>query len=363
MHWVRPEETSTLRLALVVGDTAGHTHPALAVAEAIRRHAPATRVIFLGTADSVAASIVTRAGHPFFPVPGSPIRGATLAGLARAATHTTQAIVIARRILADHHTQLVMGFGGFASGGVLLAARSLRVPTAILEANVDVGLANRWLRPWVTRVFQGLGPPQSSTGVPIRASMSADTAIHRSSPHVPLRVLVASGSRGSDFLDEQLPPVLDQLGALGIRVHVRQQSDTPEPLRERYAHLGIAANIDGFVDDFADAHAWADVAIARGGASTIAELAAAGVPALLVPLADASANHQAANAALWQRAGAGLSVTERDWHRDLAVSWLQTMATDPASWQIQSRAAHTLARVGAADDIAAACVQLIQRSQ
>lgn len=362
MHWVRPEETSTLRLALVVGDTAGHTHPALAVAEAISRHAPAANVIFLGTADSVAASIVMRAGHRFIPVPGSPIRRATLAGLARAATHTMQSIAMSRRILADHHTQLVMGFGGFASGGVLLAARSLKLPTAILEANVDVGLANRWLRPWVTRVFQGLGPSPSSTGVPIRASIETETAMHRSSPHVPLRVLVTSGSRGSDFFSERVPLALAQLSALGIRTQVRQQSNSPGPLRERYAALKIDATIDAFVDDVGVAYAWADVAIARGGASTIAELAAASVPALIVPLADASANHQEANAVLWHRAGAGVAIPERDWRDDTAVAWLRAMATDESSWRAHSQAARTLARPNAAVDIATACLRLIREA-
>ena len=352
-----------LHVALVVGDTAGHTHPALAVADAFRARASHAEILFLGTPDSVAASIVARAGQSFVAVPGSPIRKADLAGLARAAVKTMRSITIARRILAGHHTQLAMGFGGFASGGVLLAARTLGVPTAILEANVEFGLANRWLRPWVTRVFQGLGAPQSNAvGVPVRQPVVSLRDAPPRQPHRALRVFVASGSRGAGFFAERLPQVLGRLVSLGIPVEVRQQAAAPGPLRERYASLAIDATVDPFVEDIAAAYAWADVAVARGGASTIAELAIAGLPALLVPLADASANHQAANTGLWQRAGAGLAVSENEWSDDAVTSWLQAMATDQATWRASSRAAHALARPDAAAHIAEACLRLIGRA-
>ncbi len=353
----------TLRVALVVGDTAGHTHPALAVAEALRARAPHAEILFLGTPESVAASIVARAGQAFVPVPGSPIRKANLAGLARAAQRTLQSVGVARRALAAHHIQLVMGFGGFASGGVLIAARTLGLPTAILEANVELGLANRWLRPWVDKVFQGLGSPGSpAEGVPVRSSAMAVRATAARPADRPLRILAASGSRGADFFAERLPPVLRQLASLGIRVEVRQQAAAPDALREQYASMAIDATIEPFVDDIAAAYAWADVAIARGGASTIAELAIAGLPALLVPLADASANHQAANAGLWQRAGAGLAIGEHEWNSDAVTGWLRALATDEPAWRASARAARDLARPEAAAHIATECARLARRS-
>ena len=353
-----------LRVALVVGDTAGHTHPALAVADALRARESDAEILFFGTSDSVAASIVDRAGHAFVPVPGSPIRRADAAGLARAAWRTSQSIGVARRSLAGHHAQLAMGFGGFASGGVIVAARTLGLRTAILEANVEFGLANRWLRPWVDRVFLGLGSPQSSVaGVPVRSSVvSLADAPPRHPPQDTLRILVVSGSRGRDFFAEHLPPVLARLVSAGIRIKVRQQAAVPGVLREQYASLDIPATIEPFVEDIAGAYAWADVAIARGGASTIAELAIAGLPALLVPLADASANHQAANAELWQRAGAGIAIAERDWRDDVVIAWLHAMATDEPAWRARSRAARDLARPNAATHIAEECVRLIRRA-
>ncbi len=356
-------DRAVYRVALVVGDTAGHTHPALAVADALRAHAPGTEVLFMGTADSVAAEIVQRTGQTFVSVPGSPIRRANLLGLARAAQHSLHAIAVARHTLRDRGVHLAMGFGGFASGGVLLAARSLRLPTAILEANVELGLANRWLRPWMTRVFQGLGAPGAPVvGVPIRSSV---TALHTASPappHDTLRILVASGSRGADFFAARLPAVLHRLVSCGIPVEVRQQATSPVPVRERYAALAVTATVEPFVDDMAAACAWADVAITRAGASTIAELACAGLPALLVPLADASANHQAANANLWQRTGAGLALPEQAWTDDAAFEWLHTMATDAPSRRGCELAARALARPHAAMHIAEGCVRLMGRA-
>ena len=350
-----------LRVALVVGDTAGHTHPALAVADAMSAQAGGADILFLGTADSVAASIVQQAGHAFAPVPGSAIRNANLLGLARAAHYSLQAIAVTRQTLRAHRTQLAMGFGGFASGGVLLAARTLGLPTAILEANVELGLANRWLRPWMRRVFQGLGAPHPSvTGVPVRPSIVALRDRAPQPPHQTLRILVVSGSRGADFFAACLPPVFHRLMAEGIRVEVWQQCAAPQPLREQYVALSIDATVDAFISDTAAAYAWADVAITRGGANTIAELAIAGLPALLVPLADASANHQAANAALWQRTGAGLALSEREWREDAVTAWLHTMATETAARSAATHAARRLAHPDAAIHIADACAQLIR---
>ena len=150
--------------------------------------------------------------------------------------------------------------------------------------------------------------------------------IVRRPPKRALRILVLSGSRGAGFFAERLPDVFQRLVSAGVGVDVWQQAVDPTELRTRYASIGITATIMDFVEDVAAAYEWADVAIARGGANTIAELAAASLPALLIPLADASANHQAANGDLWSRAGAGMTMLERDWNPVAIASWLQVMA-------------------------------------
>lgn len=350
---------SALCVALVVGDTVGHTHPALAVAEALRALSPQVSVVFFGIGDSAAASIVMRAGHPFVAVPGNPIRRASVAGLARAAVSTLQAVGVARRTLREHGVHMAMGFGSFVTGGVLLAARQLGIPTMILEANVEFGLANRWLRPVVDRVVLGLAVSgDSAVGVPVRRAVQVvgrDGVVPRGDT---FRILVASGSRGAAFLAARVPEVVCHLQAAGRRLEVWQQAPQPALVRQQYAAAGVDAIVEPFIEHMAAAYAWADVAITRAGASTIAELAAVGVPALLVPLEDASANHQAANADAWQRAGAGVALTEREWTVERASGWLSRMRSDPPAWQASSSAARRLARPDAASHIAGLCLQM-----
>lgn len=353
-------------VALVVGDTAGHTHPALAVADALRAREPRVGVIFIGTGESVAATIVRGAGERFLSVPGSPIRNASLPGLARAASHSLSSIAQSRRLLRDEGVGVAMGFGGFASGGVLLAARSIGVPTVIVEANVELGLANRWLRPWVTVALQGLGVPDSdAVGVPVRHAMQLQrigTPRRRSGP---LRVLVASGSRGAAFFDSHMPRVARLLTTCteGVGVEVWQQGRDIEVLRRAYDAVGVTARLEPFIADVAEAIEWADVAIARAGASTIAELALAARPALLVPLSDASADHQTANARLWAQAGAGQAVAESAWRDDRVADWLRRMATDDNAFDGAAQAARRLARSSAADEAAAVCLRLLSHQR
>jgi UDP-N-acetylglucosamine--N-acetylmuramyl-(pentapeptide) pyrophosphoryl-undecaprenol N-acetylglucosamine transferase len=312
----------------------------------------------------VAASIIKHAGEQFVTVPGSPIRHAGLTGSARALCNAVRSTAIARRILRAEEVRLALGFGGFASGGVILAARTLGLAAAILEANVEFGLANRWLRPCVNHVFHGLGlPPATFDGVPVRPSVLPLIRLNRQPPSGALRILVTSGSRGADFFADRLPPVLHRLASAGIPVQVWQQTPAPDRLRERYRELAVEATVETFIADIADAYTWADIAIARGGANTIAELAIAGLPALIVPLADAAANHQQANGELWQCAGGGVTFSERDWSGDAVTAWLQSMATDPQCWRAHARAARDLARPGAAGHIAEECLRLAQRSQ
>src|SRR5262249_35088572 len=214
------------RIALAVGDTAGHAYPALAVAEAFRERDPGVHMLFLGTADSIAARILTREGAARTPVAGAPIRRAGIAGAGAAVTQTIASVQASRRLLAEHATGFAMGFGGFASGGVLLAARGRGIPTAIHEANVEPGLANRWLSRFVDRVFvahPGAIANGVVVGMPIRAGIAALASTPRTPPQGRFHVLVMSGSRGSGFFEAAMPTVEAALRARGVAIEIRRQ--------------------------------------------------------------------------------------------------------------------------------------------
>jgi UDP-N-acetylglucosamine--N-acetylmuramyl-(pentapeptide) pyrophosphoryl-undecaprenol N-acetylglucosamine transferase len=354
-------------LAIVFGPTAGHVYPALAIADAYRRAAAGVDVLFIGAAGGSAARLLDRRSERVALVAGSALRGVGAGGKLRALPRVIAGMTQARRLLRAHDTRLVLGLGGYASGGVLLGARTLGLRTAIHEANVVPGLANRLLAPLAHRVYLGQAAARDAfavsrrlvTGHPVRADIAAMAGAARLAPHRhrALRVLVTSGSRGMAFLSERVPDLLREVQRQGVTVEVLHQAGDvdPQPLRFAYLRAGVKASITPYYTDIAGAYRSADFAIARAGAGTVAELAAAGLPALLVPLADVADDHQAANARVFTEAGAGLMVREGDWDARTLGPRVAAFLGDTAAWTAASDAARAAAMPDAAQRIVADC--------
>jgi len=301
-------------IALATGGTAGHVTPALAVADAVRRRAPDTRLLFLGTTSGFEAELVAAGGHAFTALPAAPWYGVGLAGRLRAGERLLVGTAAARRALRDAGARAVIGFGGYATAGAVLAARHLRLPVLLHEANASPGLSNRLLARLAAHVC--VGWPESAaafprtarvhhTGMPIRAALAALAATDRESPPPGrLRLLVCGGSLGSPLLNAGAPQLAAALRAGGIAVEVWHQCGARplEPVRAAYAAAGVAARVETHVTAIEAAYRWADAAVACAGAATLAELAAAGLPSLLVPYAAASDDHQSDNAAAFAAA-------------------------------------------------------------
>jgi UDP-N-acetylglucosamine--N-acetylmuramyl-(pentapeptide) pyrophosphoryl-undecaprenol N-acetylglucosamine transferase len=362
---------SARRIALVVGDTWGHFYPALAVAEAFRRRAGDTDVVFFGPR-GLGAELAARGGFRYRAVSGSPIARAGLTARVAAVGRTLAGVGQARRALRTLGTDLVMGFGGYASGPVVLAAGTLGVRAVIHEANVRPGLANRLLARVADRVYLNHAaagrcfPPQRLrvTGWPVRADVRALADLPRDPPGRarPARIVVCSGSRGGTFLAREVPGVLARLVADGRALEVQHQSGDAAPavISDAYARAGIVARVSPFIDDLPACYRWADLVIARAGAGTLAELAVAGLPSLLVPLADAAEDHQRDNAALFGAQGAALWTSERDWDAAALAARLAQVLGDPLTWSTLSAAARQLAVPDAADTVVDDCERLMR---
>jgi UDP-N-acetylglucosamine--N-acetylmuramyl-(pentapeptide) pyrophosphoryl-undecaprenol N-acetylglucosamine transferase len=362
----------SLRLAVATGPTLGHLHPALAFVEAYRRFAAVDPIVF-GPDDEAARALVAAARAPFVATPTRAWQGVSPLAKLGAVFQALRAVPWARRLLARHGAEVVVGFGGHVSGPVVLAGRSLGAAVAIHEANVEPGMANRWLAPFVDRVF--VSQPRASwpsrrgrstlTGIPLRPGFAALASGPKDAPAAgePFRLLVSSGSRGAAFLARKVPGLLGQLRAKGVAVEIRQQAEASElgPLREAYARLGVPAQVEAYLEDMPGACAWAHLAICRAGAGTLAELAAAGLPAIVVPLAAASEDHQSANAAAFTSAGAGLLVGESAWSTDAIAAQVERWAGDVAAWRVASQAARSLAQLDASDLMVAGCEELRAR--
>jgi UDP-N-acetylglucosamine--N-acetylmuramyl-(pentapeptide) pyrophosphoryl-undecaprenol N-acetylglucosamine transferase len=352
----------THTIVLAGGGTGGHVTPALALAEAFRARRPDARVLFIGTERGMEATLVPKKGWPIHLVAGSRLVGggwrAKLAGL----RSLWQGVRQSRQILRDEQADLVVGVGGYASGAALLAARSLGIATAIHESNAVAGLTNRVLGQFVDRVYVGFKAAQAQfpdavvSGNPVRAAIAQTSHLPRA--HV-ARVLVVGGSQGSEFLNSHVPGLLR---AVGVPLEVRHQVGKldPEPVRSAYAEAGLQASVEGFIDDMAAAYAWADLAVTRSGSGTVSELAAAGVPALLVPFPFAAGDHQAWNAKAYADAGAGHWVRQEAWQEAALAEHLRTLLTDADAWQRASHAARAFGKPDAAVAVVDDCLRWME---
>lgn len=366
-----PTDGSPRRLVIVVGPTAGHVYPALAIADAYRAAHRNVEVRFAGALDGPAARLLALRGLTLDPVAGAQLANVGLGARLAAVPRVLAGLAQARRLLRAHGARLVLGLGGYTSGAVLLAARTLGARVAIHEANVVPGIANRLLAPVVHRVYLGSADAapvfpatrRVVTGHPVRAEIAALAAERRPPPdrHRAARVLILSSTRGEAFLAARTPGLLAEIERRGVAVEVLHQTGEgrADDVANAYRRVGVKATVAPYLDEIASAYRWADLVVARAGAGTVAETAAAGVPALLVPLADAAGDHQAANAAAVAAAGAGLAVREAEWRGDALAVRLVALLGDPAQWSAIAEAARRRAAPDAAARIVAACEALM----
>ena len=304
-------------ILIAAGGTGGHLFPGIAVADELRRREPATRVVFVGTPRGLEWRLVPRAGYALELLPIRPLKGMGflrgLAGLLVLPWALLGAAGLVRRL----RPAAVLGVGGYAGGPVVLVAALLGVRTVILEPNAQPGFTNRMLRPLVRSAAcayeeaqRHFGAKGVLTGNPVRGGFAR---LPRKEHRMPLTLLAFGGSQGSRALNRALVAALPHLPG-PERLHVVHQ--TGEAMREEveaaYATGGRPAEILAFLDDMERRFAEADLVLARSGATTCAELTAAGKAALLVPFALAADDHQRTNARALAGAGAARVIEERD---------------------------------------------------
>jgi UDP-N-acetylglucosamine--N-acetylmuramyl-(pentapeptide) pyrophosphoryl-undecaprenol N-acetylglucosamine transferase len=346
-------------------------YPALAVADAYRAAFPDVQVRFAGTTDGPAGRLLASRGLPLDPVLSAPFGNVRTVGRLAAVPRIVTGTVQARRLLVAGRSRLVLGLGGYASGPVLLAGRSLGLRLAIHEANAVPGIANRLLAPLVHRIYLGsaaVAPAFSArrrlvTGHPVRADIAELGSVPRMSPERDraVRVLVMSGTRSAAFLAAHVPEMLAAVERRGPVIEVLHQSGdfAPNELAYAYRRVGVKATVVPYLDDIASAFRAADLLIAPSGAGVVAEAAVAGVPTLYVALGDAAGDHQAANALAAAAAGAGLAVRESEWQGETLDAKVAALLADGKAWTAMTMAARRLAVPNAAERIVVDCEALM----
>ncbi len=342
---------------IAAGGTGGHLFPGIAVADELRRRDPGVRVVFVGTPRGLETRLVPRAGYPLVLLPILPLKGQGLLGTLRGLLALPPALVRAAALVRRERPKAVLGIGGYAGGPVALAAALLGVPVVILEPNARPGFTNRALRPFAaqaacayeeTRAW--FGPKGVITGNPVRGGFaSLPTKAHAA----PLTMLAFGGSQGSRVLNEALVAALPLLPA-AERLRIVHQTGPAmrESVAEAYAKAGREAEVVAFLDDMEARFAEADFVVSRSGATTCAELGAAGKAAVLVPFARAADDHQRSNAAAMQRAGAALMLEEKDLSGASLAAAITSLVEAPERIEAMEQRARALGRPDAAARVA-----------
>ena len=343
-------------IVIAGGGTGGHLFPGLAVAAELARFgAPLS---WLGASRGLEATRVPDAGIPLRLLAVTGAVGRSSLSQGSAALRLAPAILQAVGHLLRNHAGAVLAVGGYASVPGALAAGALGIPTVLQEQNAFPGLANRLLAPWSVAIACGFQTavagfpslPARWTGNPVRVDFFAVPT----PPLVPLTVLVIGGSQGSAFLNRLLPEAFAKLArteALPGIVHqtgLRWQAD----VRDRYRTLGVPAEVVGFLEQPAQVMARAALVVARAGALTVTELAAAKRAALLVPFAAAAHGHQLANARALAATGAAVLLEEGDATPQATAAVLARLLADPERLVERGRAGAGLARSDAAGTVA-----------
>jgi UDP-N-acetylglucosamine--N-acetylmuramyl-(pentapeptide) pyrophosphoryl-undecaprenol N-acetylglucosamine transferase len=350
-----------MRVILAGGGTGGHVIPALAIANQLKASYNA-ECLFIGTARGIENRLVPAARFPLQLVRVGALKNVSLVTRAKTAFDLPRALWDAGRMLNEFAPDVVIGVGGYASGPAMLAAVMKHIPTLAFEPNVVPGFANRLVARFVSAAAVHFEETAKYfrhgevTGVPVRHAFFEIPPKRAGAP----TVLVFGGSQGAHAINEAMIrclPVL-QREAPGIHIiHQTGERDYNDALAA-YNSLGESAEVSKFIEDMPTAFARADLVICRSGASTVAEIAAAGKPAVFVPFPRAADDHQRVNAEALAKHGAAVVVEESKLEGVWLAETIAALLQDAPRLQRMSQAARALSHPNAARDIAAMAARL-----
>lgn len=354
-----------MRILLAGGGTGGHVIPAIAIAQELQKQYGA-EVLFIGTARGIENRLVPAAGFPLKLIEVGTLNRVSLATKLKTAIRLPAAIWEARRLLSEFRPDVVIGVGGYASGPAMMAAVLKGLPTLVFEPNIVPGFANRVVARWVSAAavhFEETAQyfrRAKVTGVPVR---QAFFEIAPKPTGADPTLLVFGGSQGARAINRV---VIDSVATLLQRVpgicvvHQTGERDYNEA-HTAYAALGGVVEAHRFIDNMPERFASADLVLCRSGASTVAEITAAGKPAVFVPFPRAADDHQKRNAEALERAGAAVTLEEAMLTPESFVETVSGLLRDAARLAGMSELARGLAHPNAARDIAVMAGELAGR--
>ena len=363
-----------MKAAIAGGGTGGHLFPGIALAQALKKRMPESEILFIGTSRLIDQEALKNQGFTVATLTSTGLKGMGPLGVVKGALSQPRAVWQAMKLLRRFRPEIVFGVGGYVTGPALLAAKLLGIPTAIHEQNSVPGLANRLAGRFVDRICISLpcspafSPARTvRTGNPVRAAILEAAGRERRvlSPDEQPHLLVLGGSQGARAVNRLMVAAAALLREQGLRPAIKHQTGRAEAdsVRADYEKAGVEAEVLPFIEDMAGAYAWADLALSRAGATSLAELAVMGLPAVLVPYPFAADDHQATNAAHYVQGEGALAFREADLTPETLADHLRTLLSDATRLARMGQAMRALALPDAAERLVDECLALTAVSQ
>jgi UDP-N-acetylglucosamine--N-acetylmuramyl-(pentapeptide) pyrophosphoryl-undecaprenol N-acetylglucosamine transferase len=345
--------TGVAHFIMAGGGTGGHVTPALAVARVLKEHGH--QPVFIGTQSGMEARLAPAAGFPIEWIEAVRVKGAGMSGLLRTMQQMPGAVRHALRYFDRYRPAAVFSMGGFVAAPVVVAAALRGLPLVVMEPNAMPGAANRYASRFISRALLSFPEaeryfPKGRTevsGVPVRAEFFA---LPDTPPRSPLTILITGGSQGSRTLNRAARESWKLFQREGVPVRFLHQTGVAEfeEVQREFQAAGMAGEVLPFIAGMPDAFAQADLIVSRSGAGAVAEIAAAGKAAILVPFPFAADDHQLRNAEAFAGAGAARLVLDREMTGERLFTEVLRMIQAPAEIESLGRAARKFAKPGAA---------------
>ena len=359
-----------MRVVIAGGGTGGHLFPGLAVARALKARVPEAQITFAGTSAGIEARVIPGTEFALDLIRSAGLKGKSLTARVRGAALLPLGGIDAWRVITRRNPDVVIGVGGYSSGPVVAIGALRGIPTLVLEQNAVPGLTNRLLGAFVSRAavtyetsLKYFGAKGFVSGNPVRHEFlegsddpGHDAALNASR----VRVLVFGGSQGAHAINMAMVEAAPRLAASAATVDLVCQTGTRdfEMVRKAFDEQRVQGRVEQFIDAMDREMKAAGLVVSRAGATTLAEVTAAGRPSILIPLPTATDDHQRHNAKLLETAGAAELLEQKDLTGERLADRIIALAGDRDKRRRMSAAARQLARPRAADEIVDAVIAL-----
>ena len=344
-----------MKVLIAAGGTGGHIYPGIAVAREIMRRDEKSVVKFVGTKRGLETKLVPQNGFELATIDSAGLKNVGLIGKLKGLFVLPKSFLEARRLIKNFKPDVVVGAGGYVSGAVLLMASALRVPTLVMDSNALPGFTNRRLAPFITKAaltfaeaLPFFGKKGVVTGNPVRKEFFEIEPKERGAK---INLLIFGGSQGARAINNAMADALEKLPEDKLQITHQTGEFDFEKIKEIYARSGFSgADVRSFITNMVEEFAKSDLIICRAGATTCAELSAAGRASIMIPLPTAADDHQRKNAEALKAAGAARMILQRDLNGETLAKEILDLINAPEKISAMEQAAKKLARADAAKE-------------